>query len=43
MKRRRLLKVGMFNLLLFAGLPVACTRVTRRVERDGWILRKEDD
>ncbi|MDH0424961.1 MULTISPECIES: hypothetical protein [Pseudomonadaceae] len=43
MKRRRLLKVGMLNLLLLAGLPVARAHVARHVERGGWILRPEDD
>jgi len=42
MKRRRLIQIGMLNLLL-ARLPAARARLSRFVERDGWILRSEDD
>lgn len=41
MNRRRVLKIGLLNLLL-AWLPVTRARLARYVERDGWILRSED-
>jgi len=41
MNRRRVLKIGLLNLLL-AWLPVTHARFVRYVERDGWILRAED-
>ncbi|EXF42725.1 hypothetical protein BAY1663_04858 [Pseudomonas sp. BAY1663] len=43
MKRRRLLKLGLLNLLLLTGLPGARAHLARHVERGGWILRPEDD
>jgi len=42
MKRRHLLKAGLFQLLL-TKLSLARAQAVRYVERDGWILRLDDD